>query len=166
MPDESTAQVWLYDGETWSLAPDPIEWIGDGDDVYERYQAAGYGLRADLGGAAPFLRLGVTDEVAGSGVAALSLWVRPGKPPECLIGIDGTDDSGHAVFAARLPDGLDLLARWTPIVQANVLLDLICQVQERKIDRSGKPDRPPGGLVESVVVRALRAIRRNDMGAP
>jgi hypothetical protein len=116
MPDFDPAQVWVFDGREWYREPDPIEWSepdGGSDEVTERYGAAGY---SPAGRPAPFMSLG-SGETADFGKVSLELWVRPHQPPECLIAVGGTDGSSHAVFAARLPDGLDLMARWASLVQ-------------------------------------------------
>lgn len=155
-------KVWLFDGASWQLVADPIEWSEDGgDDVHERYEAAGYAHRS---GGGDFLRLGVSEEVSVSGVPALALWLRPGRPPECLIEVQGSDDSSVSLYAARLPDGLDLMARWAPLVQTGVLLNVIDQIHER-VDLAGKAAWPPGGgIVEAITHRAMKAARQADSG--
>jgi hypothetical protein len=104
-------EVWLYDAGTWQRAPDPIDWEG-GDDVYERYAAAGYSSSWD---ARPFIDLvypGTSYRVG------LTLWVRT-EPPECIIDIEGTSEASRSVYVTRFPDALDLMARWTPLVEAS-----------------------------------------------
>jgi hypothetical protein len=66
--------------------------------------------------------------------------------------------STRTVYAARFPDGLDLLARWAPIVQAGVLTALASDLVQLSTDQRGRPHTPPGGLVESVVRRAARVL--------
>jgi hypothetical protein len=49
--------------------------------------------------------------------AHMSLWTRDGKP-ECLIDIfhGGANGANAAVYTDRLPDGIDLFARWAPAI--------------------------------------------------
>jgi hypothetical protein len=98
-------EVWLYDAGTWRHIPDPIAWQ-NGDDVHERYAQAGY---ADP----PFIDL--TYPQSKSGGVGLKLWTRR-EPPECVIDIEGSQMSTCSVYVSRLPDALDLLARWSPLI--------------------------------------------------
>jgi hypothetical protein len=66
-----------------------------------------------------------------------------------------TPQTSRFFAAARLPDGLDLMARWAPIAQAGVLTALAGDLFQPATDRSGHPLTPIGGLVEAVVRRAI-----------
>lgn len=155
MTDDDARQVWLYDGGAWSLAPDPIDWQ-DGDDVRERYAEAGYTRKA--AGLAPFLSLLAAEHVNPTGVVGLTLWYRPRRPPECLIDVQGTDDSTYALYVARFPDALDLMARWAPLVNTGTLLDVLGEIYERPI--GSRAHKPGTGLVEHVARRASAAWER------
>ena len=62
------------------------------------------------------LLLGPGDE-ADTHSAHISLWHRDSEP-ECLIDIfhGGVDGGNTAVYASRLPDGIELFARWAPAI--------------------------------------------------
>lgn len=145
------AAVWLYENGEWKLTEDPITW-SNGDDVGAKYAEAGYsetpGQRADR-----FLILGLHSEEA-SQAAQISLYVRR-DPPQCLIDIEGPTGSTRTVYAARLPDGLDLMARWAPIAQAGTLTALAGDLT--RLDHRDHPERA-NGLLESVVRRVSRAL--------
>jgi len=124
MSNETSAKVWLYQDGDWRLADDPVHWNHDGaDDVRAKYAEAGY---SDLHGApaAPFLLLGLNSEENTSSGAQLTLFVRH-EHPQCLIDIEGQSGATRPVYAARLPDGLDLLARWAAIVSAAALTAVV-----------------------------------------
>jgi hypothetical protein len=148
MSDDSANMVWLYEGGAWRQIADPIDW-SEGDDVRARYTEAGY---AQAAGHVPFLEVGHPDALGTAGyVAGLTLWVRA-KSPECLIDVGGTDSSSRPVYAASLPDGLDLMARWAPIVQASTLVDLIAGITKTSYVRG--QERPGGtGIVERIMAR-------------
>jgi hypothetical protein len=42
------------------------------------------------------------------------MWVRD-KSPQCLITIEWSLGIIRSVYAARYPDGLDLMAKWAPM---------------------------------------------------
>ena len=63
------------------------------------------------------------------------------------------------MYAARFPDCLDLLARWAPLAQAGILTALASDLVQLSTDQHADgPQKPPGGLVESVVRRAARVL--------
>lgn len=153
MSDDAPARVWLYEDGGWELADDPIAWSGEaGEDVRAKYAEAGYS-EFSAAAAEPFLVLGLNSEDARP-AAQFTLFVRRERP-ECLIDIEGTVGSTRSVYAARLPDGLDLMARWAPIAQAGVLTALAGDLFQPATGRSGHPLTPIGGLVEAVVRRAI-----------
>lgn len=151
MSEDTNAQVWLYEGGSWELADDPITWSEDGDDVREKYAEAGY---TELPGqtAEPFLVLGLNSGEARPAVQ-LNMFVRR-EPPQCLIDIEGPGGSTRSVYAARLPDGLDLMARWAPIAQAGVLTAITADLIRPATDHRGR-SIVTGGLVEAVVRRIV-----------
>jgi hypothetical protein len=151
MSDGTAAQVWLYEGGSWELAADPITWSEDGDDVRAKYAEAGYTETAGES-ADPFLVLGLNSEEARPAVQ-LTLFVRR-EHPECLIDIEGPAGSTRSVYAARLPDGLDLMARWAPLAQAGALTATTRDLIQHATDHRGRPITT-GGLVESVVRRVV-----------
>lgn len=95
--------VWLYDGHAWRLTADPVRWDADLDE-FEEYREAGY--RAGVAVAHP--RASLDQDGAG-----LRLWTRE-KQPQCMITIEWSGEVWN-VYAARLPDGLDVMAKWAPI---------------------------------------------------
>ena len=58
------------------------------------------------------------------------------------------------MYAARIPDGLDLMARWAPIAQAGVLTAITADLAQPATDHRGRPI-VTGGLVEAVVRRIV-----------
>ena len=153
MSDDAPARVWLYEDGGWELADDPVAWSGEaGEDVRAKYAEAGYSEFSRTA-AVPFLVLGLNSQDAQP-AAQFTLFVRR-EHPECLIDIEGARGSTRSVYAARLPDGLDLMARWAPIAQAGVLTALAGDLFQPATDQSGRPLMPVGGLVEGVVRRAV-----------
>ncbi len=154
MGDDGTAgaRVWLYEDGGWKLADDLITWDADGDDVSAKYAEAGYS-EASREHADPFLVLGLHSEEAQR-AAQLSLYVRS-EPPQCLIDIEGPGGSTRTVYAARFPDGLDLMARWAAIAQAGTFTALTGDLT--RLDHRDHPERVDG-LLESVVRRVSRAL--------
>jgi hypothetical protein len=155
--DDLAGKVWLYEGGAWDLADDPISWDGQGSDVRGKYAAAGY---SELPGkdAAPFLILGLHSEDVGE-AAQLVLFVRR-TPPQCLIEIEGSGGSCRTVYATRLPEGLDLMARWAPIASAGMLTAIakdLVQAVDAPIDSRGRRTGQ-SGLVESVTRRLARTL--------
>jgi hypothetical protein len=118
--------------------------------VRAKYAEAGC---SDLHGApaAPFLVLGLNSEENTSSGAQLTLFVRH-EHPQCLIEIEGQSGATRSMYAARLPDGLDLLARWSPIVSAAALTAVVGGLMHPDQDSRGRPTAQ--GLVEAVVLRA------------
>jgi hypothetical protein len=146
--------VWLYEGGDWTLAADPIPWSAEGgDDVRAKYAEAGY---TDAPGppAEPFLVLGLHSEEARS-AAQLTLFVRR-EPPQCLIDVEGASGVTRTVYAARLPDGLDLMARWAAISQTGALTALMKDLVQPAIDHRGRPTSVEG-VLESITRRVARA---------
>jgi hypothetical protein len=151
MSEDAPARVWLYQGGGWELADDPIPWSGEaGEDVRAKYAEAGY-TEVPGGPAEPFVVLGLNSEEARPAVQ-LTMFTRR-KHPECLIDIEGPGGSTRTVYAARFPEGLDLMARWAPIAQAGVLTALAGDLFQPARDHRGHMI-VSGGLVEAVVRRA------------
>ena len=92
---------------------------GSSEEVIEGLVRAGYCESGGRGGRAKeFLRLGPPPEEACRGTR-LRLFVGPlSERPQCVIFVDGLDGPGRHVYAQSLPDGLDLMARWAPIVSS------------------------------------------------
>jgi hypothetical protein len=88
MTANPVARVWIYDAGVWRLADDQKE--------------AGYQASVRLR--------------EGDGAQHLELWARPGTAPECQIIVTGELGEPHVVYAARLPEGFDLMAKWQPLV--------------------------------------------------
>ena len=100
------AQYWCFDGSSWRLIDDPLPPEGSfaWDSLFELHGKAGFELLFGPG--------------EGDG-HCISLWHRDSKP-ECLIYISGGADHGLAtVYADRLPDGIDLFARWATATYAH-----------------------------------------------
>jgi hypothetical protein len=161
MSDDANPMVWLYENGAWKQAADPITWSEQGDDVRAKYARAGYTEAPGFSGRAeparPFLALGLDHEGALP-VAQFTLFVRSERP-ECLIDIEGTAGVGgstRTVYAARLPDGMDLMARWAPIAQTSALLAVIKDLMTPGADVRGRLGAFPG-LVESIARRAREA---------
>jgi hypothetical protein len=152
MSEDAPAKVWLYEDGRWELADDPITWSTDeADDVHAKYAEAGYteAARRDQP-AEGFLVLGL-GTMDAKPAARLTLFVRRERP-ECLIDIEGPAMSTRSVYAARLPDGLDLMAHWAPIAQAGILTALAADLTQPP-RRRGDFTPTGGGLVETVVRR-------------
>jgi hypothetical protein len=114
MSDDPDGLAWLYEAGKWRLTGDLI--TCDGDDVLMKYAEA-----SSTGG----VRQRQRRRVPGTGTARTG--GRPAGPdelvvrtesPQCLILIEGPAGSSWAVYAAGLPDGLDVMARWAPIITA------------------------------------------------
>lgn len=119
-PNELADKVWLYENHEWSLTDDPLNWGEEGGVLSAKYAEAGYTeMPLDNGSAFPFLSFGLNSEQARP-AACFTLYVRDAHP-QCVIDIEGTTGSTRMVYAASLPDGLDLMARWAPIAQATAL---------------------------------------------
>jgi hypothetical protein len=156
MSDDTTAMVWLYEDGNWKTIADPIPWSTSGSDgVLEKYAEAGY-TESNQGDAKPFLALGLDFNDWADHPTRISLFVRS-QHPQCLIDIDGPAGSSRALYAARLPDGLDLFARWVPITQAGMLTALVMDLIQPAMAYGGKPDTS-GGIVEAVMRRALQTL--------
>ena len=128
MADQASpdGQVWIYGAGTWRRAADPIEWRDEDSDVEEKYAQVGY---AEFRGGGAFIGL---SQYGANEYASINLYVRNGQPPECLLSIEGTESAEiRTVYADTLPDGLDLLARWTPIVEAATLLSVLRRLSDR-----------------------------------
>jgi hypothetical protein len=152
MSDESAGQVWLYEDGGWTLADDPVPWSQDGDDVRAKYAEAGY---TDMRGLSDsFLLLGLDSEDNTSSGAQLAMFVRD-EHPQCLIEIEGASGTARTVYAARLPDGLDLMARWAPIATTGMLSVLARGLLHREPD--GRDYATADWLVEKIAHRAYGA---------
>lgn len=149
MTDDAAASVWLYRGGDWELADDPIPWSSGSDDVRAKYAEAGY-TEVPGPSAEPFLVLGLHSEEARP-AAQLTLFARR-DPPRCLIDIEGAAGATRTVYADRLPDGLDLMARWAPIAQAAALTAILRDLVQPAADHRGRTITS-GGLVEAVIRR-------------
>jgi hypothetical protein len=103
------AQYWCFDGSSWRLIDDPLSEADDNQwsSVLELYGKAGFDLLLGPGW-------------TGGNAANLSLWHR-GSQPECLIDIchHGVNGNSQTLYADRLPDGIDLFARWAPAIYAH-----------------------------------------------
>lgn len=87
-----------------------------------------------------------------SSAAHLTLFARH-QHPQCLIGIEGAGTT-RAVYAARLPDGLDLMARWAANAGA---LTALANGMHPDLDLRGRPTAE--GLVEMVTRRAQKVLQ-------
>jgi hypothetical protein len=157
MSEETVAKVWLYEGGEWTLVEDPIPWSRNGsDEVRAKYAEAGYSEALTPGDSAePFLVVGLHSEAITGSAAQLALFVRH-EHPQCLIDIEGPYGSTRTVYATRLPDGLDLMARWAAIANAGALTALAADLMNPPTDARGWPTE--NGLVESVTRRAQRVL--------
>lgn len=102
-------KVWLYDGGTWQQVDDPIDW-GEGGGVTDFYAEYGYCDKDRQ----PAVRIAAPESDVVS-ATELRLWVRE-EHPQCVIDIEWSGRM-RSVYAARFPDGLDLMARWAPILR-------------------------------------------------
>jgi len=145
--DDTAARAWLYEGGSWVLADDPVPQGSEpGSDWREEYAAAGF--------VQPFLVLGLHSEDNDASAAQIVLYTRQGAP-QCMIEIEGRSGSYHRVYAARLPDGLDLVARWAPMATAGALTPLARGLLRPDLDNQGRPSAH--GLVETIAKRARHA---------
>lgn len=94
---EKKARYWCFDGSSWGLIEDPLPPGSDGYDLFQ-------------------LVLGEPEHRG----PRMTLWARDSKP-ECMIDIFRGGDLGGcaSVYADRLPDGIDLFARWAPAIYAH-----------------------------------------------
>ena len=108
---EAPRDSWLYEGGAWRWVPDPVDW-GDEFDVLAGYARAGYGVGAQGGEEARSL-LWVGDPEG----EYVELFDRP-EPPQCILQVGGADGVVPEFYIAALPDALDIMARWAPLVRA------------------------------------------------
>jgi hypothetical protein len=106
------AQVWLYDGGDWQLIENPVRLSSDRGDIFDKYAEADYCSRNPID-RYPVLEVPYSGTEPLQQESGLSLWVRE-EHPQCVITIDWSVDV-RVVYAARFPDGLDLMAKWAPI---------------------------------------------------
>jgi hypothetical protein len=94
-PAEKKAQNWCFDGSSWRLIDKPM--TKDETKL--------------------LLRLGGLDD---SGYQ-MSMWrVYNHTKPECMIAVENGATGAYAtMYADRLPDGIDLFARWAPAIYAH-----------------------------------------------
>jgi hypothetical protein len=152
MSTETGRQAWLYEHGHWKLTTDPI---GTDSDVAADYERAGYSELPD--GATPFLSFGFHSEDITPAVQ-LQLFVRH-EHPQCMIEIEGSSGSLRNVFAATLPDGLDLVARWASLATAGILTALAKDLAQRVDEHPDYQGRPgPRGMIESIARRLVKVL--------
>jgi hypothetical protein len=113
-PNHPVRMVWVYEGGEWQQDVDPITEGPDGDVDQERADAGYYGRDGkdrQSALAVPYSGPDPAQEESG-----LSMWVRDERP-QCLITVEWSLGEIRSVYAARYPDGLDLMAKWAPIFQ-------------------------------------------------
>ncbi|MFD6818854.1 hypothetical protein ACFWC5_00610 [Streptomyces sp. NPDC060085] len=108
--DVSDRKDLLYQGGEWTKIPSPIAGEGDWDKAVSE---AGYG---------EFFRSGDPD----SNYVALSVYRGPSN---YLIDLS-SNLSSEVVYAATLPDAMDLLAKWMPVVSAASLGCLLTELDQ------------------------------------
>jgi hypothetical protein len=101
MTASPVARVWIYDAGVWRLDDDPTG-RSEEDSVWSNQKDAGYELSMRLRD--------------GNGAQHLEMWTRSGASPECQIIVTGEFGGSHVVYATRLPEGFDLMAKWEPLV--------------------------------------------------
>ncbi|MCL2580999.1 MAG: hypothetical protein FWE35_00915 [Streptosporangiales bacterium] len=159
MSGETTATVWLYQAGEWEPADDPIDW-GDETDVLKKYADAGYNEYGPVASSteslvAGFLVMGLNSEDSPGYGAQITMYVR-NEFPQCLIDIEGGAGSSRAVYAARLPDGLDIMARWAPLATAGMLTEIARGLMHPEEDSKGNPAAT--GLVETIARRVSQVV--------
>jgi len=109
-------EVWVYrEGGMWEHAADPVPW--ESTDPDEDRRGAGY---------SPLTWLGTP----GDGGGKIVLHYRPGRPPECALEVWGNHDIGVDLYVDRLPDALELLARWAPLISATAATDAALEAHQ------------------------------------
>jgi hypothetical protein len=104
MPNEMPC----YKAGQWDSAPDPLAGLPDGADVVEELRRQGYESCFEIG--------------VDHGVM-LQAWRRPKVAPHWLVQVTDSHSTIHEVLAEGLPDALDLLGRWAPLVTAWIAVD-------------------------------------------
>jgi hypothetical protein len=111
-PNRPVPMAWIYEDGEWKQDIDPVTAREDADVDQERADA-GYcgqdGKDRQPALAVPYSGLDPAQEESG-----LRMWVRD-KHPQCLITVEWSLGVIRSVYAARYPDGLDLMAKWAPI---------------------------------------------------
>jgi hypothetical protein len=73
-----------------------------------------------------------------------------------LPGTVVTGTPTRSVYAATLPDGMDLMARWAPIAQASALLAIVKDLMTPGADARARRMEAFPGLVESIMHQMQR----------
>jgi hypothetical protein len=100
MPNEMPC----YKAGRWETAPDPLAGLPDGADVEEELRRRGYESCFEFG----------TDHHG----MMLQAWQRSKIAPHWFVQVTDSHSTIHEVLADGLPDALDLLGRWAPLVTA------------------------------------------------
>jgi hypothetical protein len=106
------SRAWLYDGGSWSQIAHPI--VQHAGSTLDELALAGY-LGPNNKQVHPVVEVAYFGPDKDKRFSVLSMWARE-QFPQCLINLVwGTE--AYTLFAARFPEGLDLMARWAPIFQ-------------------------------------------------
>lgn len=101
----ATTAAYFTAGE-WSSGPDLLnESWRDREDITQPLQRLGY---------EKFTTIGYVDVPLGLGIAVYSR----AEEPRFLIEVEGSSGTTEHIYAGQLRDALELLAKYTPIVQA------------------------------------------------
>jgi hypothetical protein len=111
-PFEPPRMVWLYESDGWQQVEEPIRDREDGDVDQERADAGYCGH--DGKQRQPALEVTYSGPDTSQEESGLRMWVRD-EHPQCLITVEWSLGEIRSVYAARFPDGLDLMAKWAPI---------------------------------------------------
>jgi hypothetical protein len=104
--------AWIYENGEWQQDIDPITARKDGDVDQERADAGYYGQGGKY--RQPALAVPYSGPDSAQEESGLMMWVRD-EHPQCLITVEWSLGVIRSVYAARYPDGLDLMAKWAPI---------------------------------------------------
>jgi hypothetical protein len=143
MADESPFIAPMYKQGEWEEVVDVISqtWNADPDQDYEDV------LRKTGFDPAPWTRLGDPDFPHS---LSFAVYHRNNETPEFFVDVNSTSGMSSSVYANRINDVLDLMARWGPAVQAGAITEVVDQLLEYGPEEQDK----------SQLVRVLEKIKQ------
>jgi hypothetical protein len=118
-PNRPVPMAWVYEDGEWKQDIDHIAAREDGDVDQERADAGYCGQSGK--DRQPALAVPYSGPDSAQEESGLRMWVRD-KHPQCLITVEWSLGEIRSVYAARYPDGLDLMAKWAPIFRQGAQL--------------------------------------------